>query len=101
MRRLALVSILLLTVAGSASAAISNTIRKGFNAAEGGTLTIDAGVGDIQIVSGGSGVAVEIVRNAHTSSPAKADRLFTEYDVKFAQSGSNVDITSDRAHVLK
>jgi len=101
MRRLALVSILLLTVAGSASAAISNTIRKGFNAGEGGTLTVDAGVGDIQIVSGGSGVAVEIVRNAHTSSQAKADELFKEHAVTFAQNGNDVDVTSNWSHSWK
>jgi len=98
MRRLALVSILLLTVAGSASAAISNTIRKGFNVSDGGTLTINAGIGDIQVVSGGTGVAVEIVRDAQTSSQAKADDLFRDYDVKISQSGNDVEIHTDWQH---
>jgi hypothetical protein len=101
MRRLALLSILLLTAAGSASADISNTIRKGFNVPEGGTLTLDAGVGDIQIVSGGSGVAVEIVRNAHTSSQAKANELFKQYDIHLSQSGSNVEVKANWLHEWK
>jgi hypothetical protein len=101
MRRLALVSILLLTVAGSASAAISNIIRKGFNVAEGGTLTIDAGVGDIQIVSGGTGVAIEIVRDAQTSSQTKANEIFRDYDVKVSQSGNDVEIRTDWQQGLK
>ena len=94
MRRLALVSVVLLTVAGSANASISNTIRKGFNVAEGGTLRIDASVGNIQIVSGGTGVAIEIVRDARTTSQAKADELFREYDVSVSQSGNDVEIRS-------
>lgn len=98
MRRLALVSLMLLTVAASASAAISNPIRKGFNVAEGGTLTIDASVGDIQVVSGGTGVAVEVLREARTSSQAKADELFRDYEVTVAQNGNNVDITMPRQH---
>src|SRR5207253_2757210 len=92
MRRLALVSILLLTVAGSASAAISNTIRKGFNVADGGTLTIDASVGDIQVVSGGTGVAVEVVRDAQTSSQSKADKVFRDFDVAISQNGNDVAV---------
>jgi hypothetical protein len=98
MRRLALVSILLLAVAGSANASISNTIRKGFNVSEGGTLRIDASVGDIQIVSGGTGVAVEILREAQTSSQSKADDLFREYEVKVSQNGNDVEIRTDSQH---
>jgi DUF4097 and DUF4098 domain-containing protein YvlB len=94
MRRIALVSILLLTVAGSASAAMSNTIRKGFNVAEGGVLTIDVSGGDIHVVSGGTGVAVEIVRDADTSSQAKADELFRRYEFTVSQNGNDVDIRS-------
>lgn len=98
MRRLALISLLLLTVAGSASAAMSNTIRKGFSVADGGTLTVDVSTGNIQIVSGGSGVAVEIVRNARTSSQAKADELFRRYDVNLSQNGNDVAIRTTNDH---
>jgi hypothetical protein len=48
----------------------TDTIRKGFNVSPGGTLRLDAHFGEITVVTGGEGVAVEIVRSAATTSPS-------------------------------
>jgi DUF4097 and DUF4098 domain-containing protein YvlB len=89
MRRAILVtSILILTAFASANA---DTIRKGFNVAEGGTLTLDADLGNVKVVSGGTGVAVEIVREG----PAESIR---ENEITFDQSGNDVSIRSKYEH---
>jgi DUF4097 and DUF4098 domain-containing protein YvlB len=89
MRRATLVSsILLLTAFASANA---DVIRKGFNVAEGGTLTLDADVGDVKIVSGGTGVAVEITRTGR-------EDLLKLNDITFDQSGNDVSIRSRYQH---
>jgi len=76
-------SILLVT----AFAANGDVIRKGFNVGDGGTLTLDADVGDVKIVSGGSGVAVEIVRQG-------AAETLRQNEITFDQSGNDVSIRS-------
>src|SRR5687768_2530833 len=58
---LALAAALFMTTAAFAA---DDIIRKGFNVAEGGTLRLDADLGDITIVTGGTGVAVEVIRDA-------------------------------------
>jgi hypothetical protein len=90
MRRLAPITLaLLLAIPALAS---EDVIRKGFTVAEGGTLRLDANVGSIKIVSGGTGVAVEVVRQAKGRS---AEQRMKEHQVTFSQSGNDVVITSD------
>lgn len=72
--------------------AAEDTIRKGFNVAPGGTLRLDAGVGAIKIVTGGTGVAIEIIRKADGRS---AEQRMREHKIDFAQNGNDVVITSD------
>ena len=90
MRRL-LPFALFLFIAGSALAA-DDTIRRGFHVAEGGTLRLEAGVGKITIVTGGTGVAVEIVRDARGTY---AEDLMRNHRIEFEQRGNDVIITSD------
>lgn len=96
MRRTTLLfGILTLAIIGTANAASTEgTIRKGFNVAEGGTLKLDADVGDIKIVSGGSGVAVEIVRSARDAAELQRN------EITFDQQGNDVIIHSryEQAH---
>jgi len=68
-------------------AATHDVIKRGFNVAEGGTLHLDAGVGDVKIVAGGTGVAVEVQRDADNESYLK------RHTVTFSQSGNDVTIT--------
>lgn len=88
MRKQASLALLLVFASTSLFARVNDTIRRGFNVGEGGTLTLKAAVGDVKIVSGGSGVAVEIVRVARNRE--KLEQL----DVDFRQSGNDVLVES-------
>lgn len=93
MRRIAGAA-LALFFAFTASAA-EDVIRKGFNVAEGGTLYLDASIGRIKVVSGGTGVAVEITREA---DGRKGERRMREHKITFEQRGNDVVIDSDLDH---
>jgi hypothetical protein len=80
-----------LTLATAASAA-QDTIRKGFNVAEGGTLRLDSDIGEVTIVSGGTGVAIEVIRKA---TGRKGDEQLRDHHIEFKQSGNDVVIDSD------
>lgn len=84
MRRLILA--LALVTATSAFAA-TDTIRRGFPVEPGGTLRLDAGVGSVKIVTGGTGVAVEIVRTARGRN---AEERLREHQIELRQSGNDV-----------
>jgi hypothetical protein len=72
--------------------AADDTIRKGFNVAEGGTLRLDADIGEVTIVTGGKGVAVEVVRKARGR---KGEERLREHKIDFRQSGNDVVINSE------
>lgn len=84
-RTLALIATLALTF--TLQAATHDVIKRGFNVAEGGTLHLQAGVGDVKIVCGGTGVAIEIQRDAASESYLK------RHNVTFSQSGNDVTVT--------
>ncbi|HEY2325372.1 MAG TPA: DUF4097 family beta strand repeat-containing protein [Thermoanaerobaculia bacterium] len=88
MRRAILVSSILILTAFAANA---DVIRKGFNVSEGGTFTLEADTGDVKVVSGGTGVAVEITREG---SPEQ----LRENTITFDQSGSDVTVHSKYDH---
>jgi DUF4097 and DUF4098 domain-containing protein YvlB len=90
MRRMTLLALLLL-VSTSVFAA-EDVIRKGFNVADGGTLRLEADYGDVKIVTGGDGVAVEIIRKARGR---KGEERLREHKIEFAQQGNDVVITTD------
>jgi hypothetical protein len=93
MRRFAmLVPVLLVTLTAFGA---TDTIRKGFNVAEGGTLRLDARIGAITVVTGGNGVGVEIVRTAHGRA---GEERMKEHRIAFNQSGNDVTIESDLEH---
>ncbi|HEY0142432.1 MAG TPA: DUF4097 family beta strand repeat-containing protein [Thermoanaerobaculia bacterium] len=80
-----------LTVASSAFGA-DDIIRKGFNVADGGTLRLDAGIGRIKVVAGGTGVAIEVVREADGRD---GEETMREHKISFRQEGNDVIVTSD------
>ena len=90
MRRLSTlaVAVLLATPAFAAQ----DVIRKGFNVSPGGTLHVSAGVGDITVVTGGTGVAVEIVRSARGSS---GESTMARHKIDVRQSGDDVIVDGD------
>lgn len=90
MRR-ALTLALLFTLA-TAAYAETEVIRKGFNVADGGTLRLDAGVGSIKIVTGGTGVAFEVTRKY-----SDKDDL-DQHKITFSQQGNDVIVESNIDH---
>ena len=87
MRRLACIAVLLL--AATSVYAKEDVIRKGFNVADGGTLRLDAGFGNVKIVAGGTGVAVEVVRKARGRD---GEERLREHKISFSQQGNDVII---------
>ena len=91
----------LLLVAATSVFAADDVLRKGFNVTDGGTLHLDADFGDVTIVSGGTGVAVEIIREAHGRD---GEARLREHTITFAQQGNDVVIETpdrDRDHDRK
>lgn len=86
----------------AAQASIDNTVHKTFNVAQGGTLIIDADLGDISVNAGGTGgVSVDVIRRARTSSKSRADELFRKFDLSFGQEGNNVRVTGKYDHPFR
>ena len=93
MRRLITLA-LVLCLATTAFAA-DDVLRKGFNVSEGGTLRLDADLGRIKVVSGGSGVAVEITRSAEGG---RAAEFLAAHEISFRQEGNDVIIEDELAN---
>lgn len=89
MRRLLVLGVAVFAALGLTA---DDVIRKGFNVAEGGTLHLDGAIGNIKIVSGGTGVAIEVVRDADGK---RGDRRLREHKITFEQRGNDVVISSD------
>jgi DUF4097 and DUF4098 domain-containing protein YvlB len=87
MRRVAITALSILLTLPLLAA--EDVIRKGFTVAEGGTLRLDASIGSIKVVSGGTGVAVEITRKARNS--AGEDRM-RDHKITVSQEGNDVVI---------
>ncbi|HEX7191203.1 MAG TPA: DUF4097 family beta strand repeat-containing protein [Thermoanaerobaculia bacterium] len=88
MRRAILVSSILLLTAFAAN---GDVIRKGFNVGDGGTLTVEADVGNVKVVSGGTGLAVEITREGSSEE-------LRQNNITFDQSGNDVTVRSKYDH---
>jgi hypothetical protein len=82
---------LILCFATSAFAA-ENVIRRGFKVSEGGTLRLNAEVGSIKIVTGGTGVGLEITREA---DGRRGEERLAEHKIAFRQEGNDVIIEDD------
>lgn len=94
----ALAAVLGLVSISAAHAAIESPIHRNFNVHPGGTIIIDADVGDIKVISGASNVSVDVIRRAKTFSQSHANEIFKDYDVNFAQEGNDVRIRARYDH---
>jgi hypothetical protein len=90
MRRLTTLALSLLLA--TAAQAATDTIKRGFNVSNGGTLRLEAEFGDVTIVTGGTGVAVEINRDARGR---RAEEILAEHKITLRQEGNDVIIESD------
>ena len=75
-----------------ASGAFADVIKRGFNVSDGGTLHLDGAYGNIKIVTGGTGVAIEVKRDA---DGRRGERRMAEHKITFEQRGNDVVIESD------
>lgn len=78
-------------IAATAQAANADVVRRGFTVGAGGTLHLDVRGGNVRVVTGGTGVAVEVQREARG---ADGDELLRAHKIDFAQNGNDVSITS-------
>jgi DUF4097 and DUF4098 domain-containing protein YvlB len=97
-RTAALAAVLGLASISAAHAAIDSPIHRNFNVHTGGTITIDADLGDIKVTSGASNVSVDVIRRAKTSSNERANELFKDFDVQFSQAQNDVHIRARYNH---
>jgi DUF4097 and DUF4098 domain-containing protein YvlB len=81
-----------LVLSATSVLASEDVIRKGFTVSDGGTLHLEGAVGRIRVVTGGTGVAVEITRTAHGR---RAEKKLQEHRITFDQRGNDVVIESD------
>ncbi|MEA2464715.1 MAG: hypothetical protein QOJ98_2462 [Acidobacteriota bacterium] len=72
--------------------AADDVIRRGFKVSEGGTLRLKADIGNIKVVSGGTGVAVEITRKA---DGRRGQERLAEHKIELRQEGNDVVIDDD------
>ena len=101
-RYAAIAAVLGLVSISAAHAAIDSPIHRNFNVRPGGTITIDADIGDIKVNSGAANVSVDVMRRAKTMSRSHADELFKDFDITFAQEGNDVRIRAlQRMHVCR
>ena len=74
-----------LALAALPALAATDTVRRNFNVAEGGTLHLDADSGDVHVTSGGgANVAIEIVRKGRDADDLK------RFETTFDQRGNDV-----------
>lgn len=85
MRRIATLAFSMLLA--TSALASTDTIRKGFNVAPGGTLRLTAGTGSIKIVTGGTGVAIEVIR---TADGRDGEERMRNHKIDIQQSGNDV-----------
>src|SRR5215212_5490625 len=79
----------------TAAHAATDTIRRGFKVGDGGTLHLDAGIGSIKLVTGGEGVAFEVIRDARGTHD---DEELREHKITFSQQGNDVYVESEFEH---
>jgi hypothetical protein len=92
MLRSRLALILALVTVTAAHAAVESPIHRTFAVAPGGTLTLDADLGDVQVSGGASGITVDVMRRARTGSRDRAEELFRDLELTFDQQQNNVSI---------
>src|SRR5437016_5794164 len=91
-RYAALAAVFGLVSISAAHAAIESPVHRNFSVRPGGTITIDADVGDIKVSSGAANVSIDVIRRAKTSSQSRANELFKDLDLNFSQEGNDVRV---------
>ena len=80
----------------AAHAKINDVINKSFSVSEGGTLTIEANIGSLEVTTSGKNtVDVEIIRELRTNDRDEADEILEDFEVDFSHDGDDVTIVSE------
>jgi len=79
-------AVVIASLSVAAWAAIESPIHKTFNVAPGGTLTLEADVGDVRVSSGGTGVTIDVKRRA------RSEEAMRDFVVTFDQQGNDVRV---------
>jgi hypothetical protein len=89
-------TVILVVPSQFAQAKINDVINKSFSVSEGGTLTIEANLGAIEVTtSGRNTVDVEIIRELRTNDRDEADEILEDFEVDFSHHGDDVEIVSE------
>jgi hypothetical protein len=92
---LILFAVLTLSLVGTATGEIRDTINKSFSVQPGGTLNIETSRGSIEVVARTSDtVEVEIIREVKTSNEEDAQKVLDKFSITFDQRGSDVYVTA-------
>ena len=74
----------------------TDTVRKQFSLQPGGTLTIEADFGHINLKSGeGNAVIVEVSRRVRTATREEAQRIFDDFELTGTGGGNSLTITGE------
>lgn len=96
MKRLMIVLIFLVATIGLFAGA-EKDVKKSFNAGQGGTLTVDAARGSIQVKTGsGNDVDVQVLYRIKSGNEKKLEKVLEDYKLEMDQSGDDVTVTLDK-----
>ncbi len=85
---------LLVTACYAFENGIQDTVNKSFAVGPGGTLSLESDLGSIEVRgTGGDKVDIEVVREIRTGREREAERILNEIDMKFDQSGNDVNVS--------
>lgn len=93
---LALLAIFLPTVTAATPAQSDGTVARTFEVADGGTLTVDASFGSIEVTtSDGNQVVARVTREVRDRYDDDRDRILTEHEVELSQNGNDVTVRTE------
>jgi DUF4097 and DUF4098 domain-containing protein YvlB len=82
------------TVSGNGG--IEDILTKSYSVSPGGTLTVNADLGSIEVeAASGSSVDIKVLQQVRTSNQTKADKILKDFKVDFSQRGNDVFIEAE------
>ncbi len=80
----------------SVSGGIEDILTKTYSVSPGGTLTVNADLGSIEVeATSGSSVDIRVLQEVRTSNQNKADKILKDFEVDFSQQGNDVFIKAE------
>jgi len=93
MKRAFLLIVMLLVAITVRAEQFEDTVHKSFPVNGGGKLTLDADIGNVEIMTDASNtVQVDVYRRVDTHDKAEADKIFQDFSLEAKQTGNNIDL---------